>query len=497
MNKRIKRILALMLACTIVIGSVNNARFESRASAAGIIAGGGAAVVGIEVAFPYLLAVTGVVAAATGVYKNRESIKEWGSTQWGNFKQWFNDNKDKFGWAADAAVASAIVDKWGEKLSSGKLDKADPTWDVYEEWLKSVVYKNYGVSGNPYVGKDAGLCTVDGRDSDGYILTTITVNSPVDEQAFFSWEWGSSTYAWWGFVTKEQGTYLNYQSVYSNGQIRKKEPVGVSNEVIMNGEKWYYAVRDYGSLIDWSLRTYPNFVQTYNKNAITQNSAAIDAVQKVITALTNGDLVVDGEKDYNYVGGVGEAGVDDTDVVNKGAKEGETEVSLPWSPDLSLDDLLRGLLTGDNTWTDILEKLGVGVIDRTAEGDMIIDEDGVTTKKWEYAPAVPTTPDVTLPDASTKPSKELGNYTFAGLEKIFPFCLPFDAIDFVKVLEAEPQAPHFTFPIKYPTGNGWATYDIDIDLSPFDVAAEILRDMECLLFIVGLIMVTRSQMIRG
>ena len=40
MNKRIKRILALMLACTIVIGSVNNARFESRASAAGIIAGG-------------------------------------------------------------------------------------------------------------------------------------------------------------------------------------------------------------------------------------------------------------------------------------------------------------------------------------------------------------------------------------------------------------------------------------------------------------------------
>ena len=121
MNKRIKRILALMLACTIVIGSVNNARFESRASAAGIIAGGGAAVVGIEVAFPYLLAVTGVVAAATGVYKNRESIKEWGSTQWGNFKQWFNDNKDKFGWAADAAVASAIVDKWGEKLSSGCL----------------------------------------------------------------------------------------------------------------------------------------------------------------------------------------------------------------------------------------------------------------------------------------------------------------------------------------------------------------------------------------
>ena len=83
------------------------------------------------------------------------------------------------------------------------------------------------------------------------------------------------------------------------------------------------------------------------------------------------------------------------------------------------------------------------------------------------------------------------------MEKLFPFCLPFDAIDFVKILEAEPQAPHFTFPIKYPTKNGLETYNIDIDLSPFDVAAEILRDMECLLFIVGLIMITRSQMIRG
>ena len=408
-----------MLACTIVIGSVNTARFESRASAAGIIAGGGAAVVGIEVAFPYLLAVTGVVAAATGVYKNRESIKEWGSTQWGNFKQWFNDNKDKFGWAADAAVASAIVDKWGEKLSSGKLDKADPTWDVYKEWLKSNVYKNYGVTGNPYVGIDASFGTVYQFDSAGPQIATVTVENHVDYQLFFSWEWGSSMYGYWGFATKNSGAVLHFNVIRANGEAYKSNLIRVSyNSTVVNGERWYYGYDSYGSLSDENLplRTYPNFIYTYDWDAVKQDAARGDAVVKAITALIDGGYTTDPEKDYSYVGGVGEAGVGDTDVVNKGAKEGETEVSLPWSPDLSLDDLLRGLLTGDNTWTDILEKLGVGVIDRTAEGDMIIDEDGVTTKKWEYAPAVPITPDVTLPDASTKPSKELGNYTFAGLE---------------------------------------------------------------------------------
>ena len=42
-----------------------------------------------------------------------------------------------------------------------------------------------------------------------------------------------------------------------------------------------------------------------------------------------------------------------------------------------------------------------------------------------------------------------------------------------------------------------ATYDIVIDLSSFNSVAELLRDMECLAFIVGLIMITRSRMIRG
>ena len=140
--------------------------------------------------------------------------------------------------------------------------------------------------------------------------------------------------------------------------------------------------------------------------------------------------------------------------------------------------------------------MGAGVIDRTDAGDMVIDDDGVTEKEWAYSPAIPTTPDITIPDTA-EASKELKDYTITGLESFFPFCLPFDAIAFLKVLDAPPEAPHFTIPFKYPTKDGLATYEIEIDLSPFDTAATILRSMECLLFIVGLIMTTRSRMIRG
>ncbi len=75
MKKSLKRALALLLACTIVIGSVYNTRQKAYASASTIIAGGGAATVGIGAAFPYLLGIAGALAGTVGIYKNREAIK--------------------------------------------------------------------------------------------------------------------------------------------------------------------------------------------------------------------------------------------------------------------------------------------------------------------------------------------------------------------------------------------------------------------------------------
>ena len=84
------------------------------------------------------------------------------------------------------------------------------------------------------------------------------------------------------------------------------------------------------------------------------------------------------------------------------------------------------------------------------------------------------------------------------LTDVFPFCIPFDLVDLIKVFSASPEAPKFSIPIKYPTGfNSWESYDLEVDLSSFDSVALVVRTLETVLFILGLLKITRSAMIRG
>ena len=81
-----KRLFALLLSCSIVVGSVAASEQKAYAmSAAGAIAGTGA-VVGSETAFAYLLGIMGFTAASAAVYENRDAIASWGKTQISKFK---------------------------------------------------------------------------------------------------------------------------------------------------------------------------------------------------------------------------------------------------------------------------------------------------------------------------------------------------------------------------------------------------------------------------
>lgn len=83
--------------------------------------------------------------------------------------------------------------------------------------------------------------------------------------------------------------------------------------------------------------------------------------------------------------------------------------------------------------------------------------------------------------------------TFWGLEKKFPFCLPFDLYDFLSILDAEPRAPAFTVVIPL-SSFGFELKDVsfEVDLSHFDEVMKILRTMELLSSVVGLIFITKK-----
>ena len=99
------------------------------------------------------------------------------------------------------------------------------------------------------------------------------------------------------------------------------------------------------------------------------------------------------------------------------------------------------------------------------------------------------------PDAPAT-DEEAAKYT-ANLTTIFPFCIPFDLIRAFKVLSVDGEAPVYKIPVQIKYGGyidineSW-----DIDMSDFDMVVQIMRIIETLSFIVGLIMITRN-LIRG
>lgn len=100
------------------------------------------------------------------------------------------------------------------------------------------------------------------------------------------------------------------------------------------------------------------------------------------------------------------------------------------------------------------------------------------------------------PDPNPKPGTEtdidMNDYK-VNLTSVFPFCIPFDFITLLDVLDAEPVAPRFEFPVVIPALDYQET--VIIDMSIFDEVAEIIRLCETISFIIFLMFAT-SKVIR-
>ena len=96
------------------------------------------------------------------------------------------------------------------------------------------------------------------------------------------------------------------------------------------------------------------------------------------------------------------------------------------------------------------------------------------------------------PDPGSDPDIKMTDYQ-VDLRKIFPFCIPFDFIALLNVLDADPAAPCFTFPVVIPALD--YREDIRLDLSVFDDVAEVIRICEKVSFLIFLMFAT-SKVIR-
>lgn len=514
MHKVTKRALSLLLACTLVFSSGMRSRSYAMAGG-GVIAGGGA-VIGAETALAYLLGILGFSAASAVVYDNRDSIAKWGKTQVGRLTKYIDEKKDQLNCTAES------MQEWLTKLGKGTLDTAAAEWSAVKSWV-GTLYDSGGVISTPITSQDD-FTFVDGAAAVGNFGSWVTPMDMMDGDIrykhfsipatdanknafFFSYgeSDGSSISYYIALMTSAAGT-MKYYTVNKTANTTSATQTNKAKYSLRSG--WYMTTPVWIGHTD-APGIRPNFIGVYARSQFGDENTYYDMGGRAYEAYIahKFDAVTKNTETFTKLGGISSAydagkTLDNISVIGVGNKAGVTDVTIPWPKDNSFGGLIGGAITGTNTWTDVIDAAGVGVISRENEKDYVIDNTGVTTKEWDYATDIPGTGGTDKPgtgegDTDVDVPKDLGSYTFAGLEKLFPFCLPFDLIDFIGVLDADPEAPHFVIPIKVPTSTGWGTYDIDIDLSKFDQIAALMRQMETLAFVVGLIMITRQKMIRG
>lgn len=142
---------------------------------------------------------------------------------------------------------------------------------------------------------------------------------------------------------------------------------------------------------------------------------------------------------------------------------------------IDIQALLKSLADGQITYQQLVDALGA-----TAVNTATMTAEQIAELAKADAIAQAGTQQIT------------GKYT-VDLTQFFPFCIPFDLYHLIQAFNADPVAPEVTIslPIGY-NGSEFTWEDYTLSLSPFDTVAQVVRIFEFVLFIIGLMMVTRK-----
>lgn len=101
--------------------------------------------------------------------------------------------------------------------------------------------------------------------------------------------------------------------------------------------------------------------------------------------------------------------------------------------------------------------------------------------------------DPTLDPDYTTPKVDDDEYsdTYRDWHKIFPFCIPWDYAKIVNFFRADKKAPSFEFDLGNVVSSGKKSKTLKVDLSEYEEQGKWLRNLELILFAVGLLLITR------
>lgn len=122
------------------------------------------------------------------------------------------------------------------------------------------------------------------------------------------------------------------------------------------------------------------------------------------------------------------------------------------------------------------------------DNDVTVPEYNPDFSTEDVIPVQPTE----IPKPTLTPEEEEQNIDVtatAGLTEVFPFCIPWDIARLFGKFRMQREAPNLTFTLDLGPGG---THNIHIDFSQFDNVAALLRLLELIGFILGLMLVARK-----
>lgn len=388
-----------------------------------------------------VLAICGVVIAV----ENREAIGE------------FLDNAIHDSCIA-IGISNRVIKAFYDKVKQGVIDTTSSVWNVFKSKLQSWVAQEYAKqssSAASFTVVEEGSTLVIGNYNNGLenktmsvVLSNLESSAPVYLITAGKDSVGVKSYYLYLYSSRDfSASFL----------LEGKEPVEYTEA--WQDEEIYY--------LSWE---YTHFSFDY----FCDKSEVLDIMHRNIDNVGDTDIQTGSDISVDVGGNTAER-VFDISSTDTEIDFGTAISSLGYA---NTDELCTAIEIGAVDISDVRSAADVVSDTYISTEDIVTDIELVET-----IPEDDTKESVSVADVTTDSSAE--EYKVALID-IFPFCIPFDIYNLFSALVAEPEAPSFEWKF-FLFGEDYA---IMIDLSIFDTVASILRNMELIVFILGLALLT-------
>lgn len=485
--KRLKRILIICLACVLIFNTAYKP-IKAEAAEAGII-GGALASAGVALTVPQIALLVAAAGGCVYLYTHREEVAETLVTVLDKAAENVENGKEQLQKWWDRAVLGYIaIDTAADFIKDGVKDWVSGLYDGSHQpavstpsgvdALGNPLFENGSrVSGKKISYNITPGCFLCGNFYVYKFYQVINDTPEVFHVLLNTYVWGNSGLTYMNInkdtmddylvitnrIYPNDGTGRPYYNIAEYINATSASDIKALKTLIQGARKVNRADHTY---------LYNSYINTSgfdgSSNTPFISSLSPDVVGGVSDVLDSGYTIANVNLPDLLIDGTGSI-CPDTTLTGEDVFSG------------SVADTMTGLATGTMTWSDYITDVGVAAPtvsipdaeDETITNDFVITDTGVSD---------------TVVDNTATSDPELDQYKVQ-IRDFFPFCLPFDMVDFLSVLAADPEAP--VFEIKFPALDG-STVDLTVDLSPWDGVAQLLRNLELLALIIGLCFKTRD-----